>query len=417
MRNRAPIILLTFLVVVSSVLPACAGEKEPQVAWQWQSTSAVAGSPGVKHIVWETARTPFGPYDKIALHRFVYDGKNIKKRPRRGKVIFHLPGTWDTAWKNISAPEFENHIFFADNGYDVYSIDYRTSYLPNLPLGAFDASSTAQWTYDLFREDIKACIEKAKKLSGTEKLFLSGFSRGGRQVWIYADKYWQSDLKGLIGLDGGPPFAASAPARTQAEYDAAVEEFLAGGEPLLTSGTTYAGYNRMQHAAIMPEAQMTVGSATLEECLTTSTYYNGAPPDGSTVETAGDLLAYFYYYAWGRSRLTNYYDGMIDQRTLLLAQAGTTLYWPAIQNVESDTDPGYGDNVAKIDLPVIFFGGILGCGENGVYCTNPDMIFKCAGDDVTVIHLPGFGHMDVMWGTHSLEQVKQPLLEWMNERR
>lgn len=411
-----PIILFAYLLVLLATLPVQADQTESQSDWQWKSTSTVEGSPGVKHIIWETARPPFGAFDKIALHRFVYDGKDRKKRPRRGNVMFHLPGTWDTAWKNINAPEFENHIFFANNGYDVYSLDYRTSYLPNLPLDAFDASMTAQWTYAVFREDIKACVDKAKQISKTRKVFLSGFSRGGRQVWIYANKYWQSDLKGLIGLDGGPPFASSTPSRTQEEYDSAVQEFIAGGEPLLTSGTTYAGYNRMQHAAIMPEAQMTVGYATLDDCLTNSVYYNGAPPDGSTIATVGDLLSYFYYYAWGQSRLTNYYDGMIDQHTLLLAQAGTTLYWPAIQNIEQETDPGYGDKVADIDLPVIYFGGILGCGNDGAACANPDMTFKCAGDDVTVVHLPGFGHMDVMWGTHSLDQVKKPLLEWMNSR-
>ncbi len=407
-------IIFTFLFTFLLVTAAHAGKEEAASGWQWKSSQSVPGTDGIVHTVWETARPSFGPYDKIALHRFVYEGKNWRKRPQKGRVMFHLPGTWDTAWKNITSPEYENHLFFAANGYEVYSLDYRVSYLPNLPLEDFDASSTAQWTYEAFREDIKACIEMAKRLSNTKKVFLSGFSRGGRQMWIYANKYWRRDLKGLIGLDGGPPFAATTPPRTQEEYDAAVAEFLSGDEPLLTSGTTYAGYNRMQHAVIMPEAKMTVGFESLEACLTSSTYYNGAPPDGSTIDDVADLMSYFYYYAWGPARLTNVYEGMIDKEILLKAQAGTTLYWPAIQNVELDSDPGYGDQTAEIDLPVIYFGGILGCGSDGAVCNNPDAIFKCGSDDVTVIHLPDFGHMDVMWGTHSLEQVKKPLLEWMN---
>jgi len=214
--------------------------------------------------------------------------------------MFHLPGTWDTAWKGIGSPDYENHIFFAENGYDVYSMDYRLSYLPVLPLDAFDDSGTAQWTYGVFREDIKACVEKAKDISRTRKLFMSGFSRGGTQMWIYASKYWKQDLKGLIGFDGGAPFASTEPPRTPEEYQAAIDAFIASGAPLLTSGTTYGGFNRIQHAALFPDAEMTVNYDSIEACLTGSVYYNGPPPDGSTVETAGDLLSYFYYYAWGR---------------------------------------------------------------------------------------------------------------------
>jgi hypothetical protein len=34
-----------------------------------------------------------------------------------------------------------------------------------------------------------------------------------------------------------------------------------------------------------------------------------------------------------------------------------------------------------------------------------------------VATLPAFGHMDVMWGLNSREKVKEPMLEWMNNRR
>lgn len=405
--------LVSLLAFAAYAQPDCR-----QADWQWKSSELVAGSSGIVHTVWELARPPYGVYDKIALHRFAYKGKDIRKRLSKDKVMFHLPGTWDVAWRGISAPEFENHIYFAENGYDVFSMDYRVSYLPNLPLDRFDHAGTAQWTYGAFREDIKACVEKAKKIAKARKVFMSGFSRGGTQMWIFASKYWQEDLKGLIGLDGGPPFASTAAPRTPEQYQAAIDAFLAGGEPLLTSGTTYSGYNRMQHAALFPDAHLTVGYDSIEACLQDSIYYQGAPPDGSTVETAGDLLSYFYFYAWGPAMLTNYYGKMIDQRILLAAQAGTTLYWPGIQNVEIDTDPGYGDHVAEIDLPVIFFMGNLTCGRMGAACANPEVLpIKCASTDVTIVPLTGFGHMDVMWGNQSEEKVKAPLLEWMNDRQ
>lgn len=397
--------------------------------WEWKSTSAVKNNPGVVHYVWEMVRPPYGPYDKIALHRFVYEGKDRKKRPSRDRVLFHLPGTWDTAWKGITDPDFENHLFFANNGYDVYSMDYRVSYLPKLPYGAFDASSTTEWTYSAFREDIKACVKKIKRLSGAKKIFLSGFSRGGTNMWIYASKYWRRDLKGLIGLDGGSPFAGTSEKRTKAEYGAAIEAFLESGAPLLTPSTTYEGFCRMRFTGILPEAEEIVGYETLEDCMTKSEYYAAGyrPPADYEINTASDLMAYFYNYAWN-SRfgippvypfgvLTNYFQGQMDKKILIQAEAGMELYWPAVQNEEKANDLDYDAHVAEIDLPVIFFGGILNCGYGGSGCTSSDPTYKCSSNDVTVVTLPYAGHMDVMWGLNSKEDVKEPLLEWMNDRQ
>jgi hypothetical protein len=77
----------------------------------------------------------------------------------------------------------------------------------------------------------------------------------------------------------------------------------------------------------------------------------------------------------------------------------------------------YDDHLGEIDLPIIFFGSELGCGGGSCLPQDPETRMpKTASDDVTVVYLPGYGHLDVYAGTHSLEDVKQPLLEWMNER-
>ena len=41
---------------------------------------------------------------------------------------------------------------------------------------------------------------------------------------------------------------------------------------------------------------------------------------------------------------------------------------------------------------------------------------RTASHDVTDIYLHHYGHLDVYGGTHSLQDVKQPMLEWMNDR-
>jgi hypothetical protein len=57
-------------------------------------------------------------------------------------------------------------------------------------------------------------------------------------------------------------------------------------------------------------------------------------------------------------------------------------------------------------------------------CYNPEspvgpgqsVVARTASTDVTSILLLNYGHLDIFAGTHSLEEVKQPALEWMNDR-
>ena len=92
-------------------------------------------------------------------------------------------------------------------------------------------AGTADWTYATFRDDIKACVDLAKQMSGASKVFMSSFSRGGFRTMAYAAKYWQTDLKGMISLDGSGLWRnADNPAtqKSKAAFDQAVADFKAG---------------------------------------------------------------------------------------------------------------------------------------------------------------------------------------------
>jgi hypothetical protein len=72
----------------------------------------------------------------------------------------------------------------------------------------------------------------------------------------------------------------------------------------------------------------------------------------------------------------------------------------------------YDDN--EIYLPMIaFLTNYIGC----PYGTCLMDIFPnvTLSEDVTVNLLQGYGHMDVMFGSNSLTDVKQPLLDWLND--
>lgn len=53
-------------------LPSHAKHGISHTDYQWKSSEAVAGHPDIVHTLWEAERPPYGPYDKIALNRFVY---------------------------------------------------------------------------------------------------------------------------------------------------------------------------------------------------------------------------------------------------------------------------------------------------------------------------------------------------------
>lgn len=429
--TTAAMLVMSFVVAVDS--SAWHGNKGADWVYKGVTVEELPDGVNVNHYVWETERPPYGPFDKIALHRFVYEPHNklgIPYLPARDKrkVLFIIPGTWNNGDPKGNDPNFVENYYFAANGYDTYSMDFRTSQIPNLAYNQFEAygidvSPTGDWTYGVFREDIKTCIEKAKRISRAkkEKLFLAGRSRGGTQMFIYASKY-SEDLKGLISLDGGgkilPP---SGTQMTQEEYELFVANFKATG--ILLSEVS--GYEQAQFAGAVPSAVTAVGY----DLAANAPLFFGPPPDGSTIETVSDLVAYGAYFAWGAGKVTNYYtpypggsgETYMYLDVLMNIEAGFTRYWPAIQNIEgmqldaySGEDCPFLDYDNLSDLPMIAFLSELFCpGGTCLYLPGN----KTLSDDVTFVYLPGYGHLDVYCGTHSLEDVKEPMLEWMNERK
>lgn len=436
MRRSNCIIMLAAIAAFCMLLSSSAFADAED--WKLVSINEVKDNPGVKHYVWEMDRPPYGPWDQIALHRLVYQGWNFWRWPNRKRVLFIIPGTW-SRFMETTDPTTSTNLFLANNGYDVFTMDFRTAYVPNFAYEQFEAyglgaelAATADWTYGVFREDIKACVDKVKRVTRANKIFLAGRSRGGTQMYIYASKYWQEDLKGLIGLDGGGVHANipdPGAQMTEEQYLAAVQAFKMGllPPPLDKLLSEVANYELIQYGGAVPHSTNMVGAESLPD---TSELPYGPPPDGSSIETISDLNAYNTYYAWGAGLVTNYYtpypggegETYMDLEPLVRVLAGFTRYWPSIQDLEGSQLNvfvdcpflDYDDHVAEIDLPIIFFGGMLGCPYGSCLAAPPN---KTASSDVTVVYLENYGHLDVYIGTHSLETVKQPLLEWLNARQ
>lgn len=450
------LLFATGLFVVATTWAGAGPQCHQRAGWEYKGVNSVEEFANIKHYKWELSVPPYGPMDKIALHRVVDEPRNDmmipnSPAPDRRKVIFIIPGTWSVGYSPSSNPDQSIPLFLALNGYDVYGMDFRTSYIPNRAYHQFeslgiDISTTGNWTYGVFREDIKACVEKTKKISRARKIFLGGISRGVTQMWIYASKYL-GDVKGLIGMDGGGIKGAPTedtiiaadmtPERIEAAteaYNGALADFQANG--LLLSEIN--GYEQGVFGAMVPYAESPVGFGTFDEAV--ADYKTGflypLPDPPTPVTSSIELTAYAYYWSWGEGIVSNVYtpypdgDGetYMDPGAMNAARANNTRYWPNVQNQETSATFGgggmaayddcpfldYDDHWQDIDVPVLSLNGELTCRDGCAGSAIEYTLNHLATEDTTLIYLPGYGHLDVYYGTHSREDMKEPMLEWLD---
>lgn len=429
---RKSYVSVTFLVIFSlfmffvghSVLLA---DSVGNYSWVLKSMSQVENNSSLVHFEWEICRPPYGPYDTVTLHRVVSYSRVIPFTRDNKKVIFMIPGTWNAGgWSKVTDPNANTMFYLANNGYDVYTMDFRSCNIPDMDYDQFsgngiDITPSTDWTYAVYREDIKTCVDKIKSESRAKKVFMSGFSRGGIHMYIYASKY-QADIRGMIVFDylvkDFPPMGDQM---DEATYNQLVNLFKAGVLPDPDNpgqtipwiygvfGLDNQGYNNWKLAGVLPYSRYMVG---------------GALPSNFTV--LSDYVADSAHHVWdilglGEGALTNYYGGYIDRDVLVKALNEFSRYYPARQNLEDMLMQAYAnvpyfdydDN--PIDLPMVaYLTSYIGCMMNN--CLNDALPNMTTHDDVTINLLAGYGHMDILFGKNSLTDVKQPLLEWLNAR-
>lgn len=466
MKKVTNLLLILFgMTCVLGACPAWADDSHSIIncrdkeAWEYKGVHSVEGLAHIKHYKWERAVPPFGPMDKIALHRLVNEPLNAVMLPDRPahdkrKVIFLLPGIWGQAYSPNNNPDQNLGLFLAINGYDVYGMDYRTKYIPNPAYHQFeslgiDISTTGSWTLGVFREDIKACVEKTKKISRAHKIFLGGLSLGVTQMWIYASKYL-GDVKGLICMDGRGIKAAPTENTvfladmTPEEIEAATAAYAAAVSDFQTNGVLLYeqyGYEQALFGSLVPYAESAVGFNSFEEYVVDFKAHAYPPPPDPfmPITNSIELSAYFSYWRWGPGIISNIYipypggngETYMDPEVLNETRGNNTRYWPDIHTQEISATFGgggldryddcpfldYDDHWQEIDVPVISFNGESTC-TGGCAGTNIEYTLNnLATDDATLIYLAGYGHLDVFSGTHSREDMKEPLLKWLNERK
>jgi pimeloyl-ACP methyl ester carboxylesterase len=323
---------------------------------------------------------------------------------------------WGTGELRISNPptddwtkyeNFSQAIYWANRGFDVYAIDYRTHFVPKT-YNASQASFAANWGLDVWVSDTKEAAEKVKQVSGSEKFFIAGECTGGMAALNYATRYWRADLKGIILLDPnfyapGYPVIGRLNETNTFNLTAAINSMSTNlnwtYDPYATlkPRVAYALQNPSAPAQYPPGTPLTPATnpatnATWTNITEWATYVMTSL---RIIGPSGNLSQVEY-------TLPN--TEFLPLRFAFEAIAMTN--WVNCPNLTYD----YNDHYNEIGVPVLTF-------ESGLFSNRTGTLRFVNGinnTDFTGIMLPTYGHLDIYMGTFSARDVSQPALNWMN---
>jgi pimeloyl-ACP methyl ester carboxylesterase len=387
--------------------------------------------PDLKETVWVKNATmaPNGQYDKIGLHRLVKTGITPK-----GVVFLTNCPMWGTGETRISNPpsdnwtkneNFSQAIYWANRGFDVYAIDYRTHFVPQT-LNVSQMSFAANWGWDVWVSDIKETAEKVKAVSGNSKFYIAGECSGGAAALNYATKYWKTDLKGIILLDADFPLfvlQTSYPIVgritetntynvTKAINDMnAMENWTYAPLRTIKPLATYALQNPGAPAQYPPGTPLAPPInpltnktwANITEWFGVMTYLNFAI--GVTPTSPAGMLSNIMGGYGNVSQVEYNFANSESVPTRLFIETAAMIDWVNCPYLTYD----FNDHYNEIGVPVLAFATALFSNRTGTF----RFVNGIANPDFTGIMLPNYGHVDTYYGTYSARDVSQPALDWM----
>ncbi|MGB8412882.1 MAG: hypothetical protein WCE23_08655 [Candidatus Binatus sp.] len=341
------------------------------------------GAPGIYE--WTFGSTVGkSPFDKIALHR-VAKGPTPPAHPEA--IVLYLPGTNMNGEVALEDPRYSFQVYLAEHGVDVWSMDYRTHFIPPQTPQS-DLSELAGWTNELFESDIDAAAKFVSKKSGRDKLFVAGFSRGAEFAYLYAGMH-PGHVAGIIALDG---FIPTHPMRAQPVTAGHYADDI-GGEHL----TYDKRYKLMQMVIDNPDQ----------------------PAPIPKYKTARENLEHVVYDAGGffggHGGLANPQGGFSDAVVLARLLIGYDRYWPAVQDGENPFSAGVLAALKASKIPVIAFAST---NFGSQWPGQVEAAAKSTGaPDPSFTKFDKWGHLDVLAGTKSESEVFAPTVAWIKQHQ
>jgi pimeloyl-ACP methyl ester carboxylesterase len=338
------------------------------------------GAPGIYEWSFE-ATIGKSPFDKVALHR-VAKGPTPPAHP--DAVVLYLPGTNMNGEVALDDPRYSIQIYLAEQGVDVWSLDYRTHFIPpETPQS--DLAELAGWTNDLFESDVDAAAKFVSDKTGRDKLFVAGFSRGVEFAYLYAAMHPER-VAGIIAIDGfipSHPMRAGPPEPGQYADDV-------GGKHL-----TYDKRHTLMQMVIDNPDQ---------------------PAPIPKYKTARENLEHVMYDAApGNGAFANMQGGFSDPVVLARLLIAFDRYWPAVQDAENPFTPALLASLGASKIPVIAFASTnFGADWPG----QVEAASKSTGaPDPSFTKFDGWGHLDVLAGTKSETDVFAPTAVWIKQHQ
>jgi pimeloyl-ACP methyl ester carboxylesterase len=342
------------------------------------AASELKGAPGIYQRTY-AATVGKSPFDKIALHR-VAKGPTPPAHP--GAVVLYLPGTNMNGEVALDDPRYSFQVYLAEQGVDVWSMDYRTHFIPpETPQN--DLSELAGWSNDLFESDIDAAAKFVSGKSGRSRLFVAGFSRGVEFAYLYAAMH-PDRVQGIIAIDG---FIPTHPMRTAPTEPGQYADDVAGKH--LTFD---------KRRALM---QMVIDNP-------------DQPAPIPKYKTARENLEHVMYDAApGNGAFSNMQAGYADPVVLAKLLIAYDRYWPSVQDGETPFTPQLLAALKASKIPVIAFASTnFGAGWPG----QVEAASKSTGaPDPSFTKFDNWGHLDVLAGAKSESEVFAPTAAWIKQ--
>jgi len=382
--------------------------------WELISSQPVEGTDLIETI-WHTHRPPEGEYDTVGLRRLIADN-NLDP----ADVIVYLPPSATSARLYTNSEAYDFRIYLANRGHDVFSVDYRASFVPP---GETDISCIAKWTTRVHLDDIQDAVKTVKGITGAAKVYLAGHSTGARYVYLYAAKRWEEDVAGMIVLDGAP-WESYGPEEL---YSMDMDKCYAA----LSEGDTPENRNLFKSHGLTPgdhyyEATVAEFDSEFYEAIGAYVHDLGARSPVPDFDTAKDYIASQFHNVWGAKQFSNVLEGYASVGMLVAFVVRAAVpYWPLVDYAEEayignwngkppKPELQFHDGICEIDVPLIVFAS-----EEWTTALGMQFWYKQLGPVMvkstdTEFHLlESFGHLDVLLGEYAKQQVFEPLHGWL----
>jgi pimeloyl-ACP methyl ester carboxylesterase len=384
--SRAPIVMRTIAIAIATVATVASFAIAPSAGAQ-EKGFELAGGPrqliNAPTLYSTRYLDRIGPtfYDKIALHRVALGPRTVE---HRAITVLYLPGTNMNGEIAVENPRYSLPVYLALRGVDVWTMDYRTHFVPPTVTAATVDSVFRRWTNQEFAADVERAAKFILDETKSQQIYVAGFSRGVEFAYLFAAMH-PGQVRGIIVLDGFIPRHPSTPVPPGRIVDDI------GGVHL-----TYEKRHFLMQSVI-------------------------ANPDGPAplpkYKTARENLMHVVYDArgfGGKGGLANPQGGFSDPVVLARVLIGYDRYWPAIQDYDNPFTPELLKSLKQSKIPVIAFSSTNIAPDWPAWVLSSA---KSTGNDPTFTRLDGWGHLDVLCGNYAQAKVYQPIMNWLRRHQ